>query len=96
MLRRPRKSKKIQSLQESRANLRKLYKAKKKELDQIDDELISNDTDPTVGLHGLDLAGNLALDRRNADRQLDDLHNQIIKIDKQIKRCEGPSCVVSG
>lgn len=89
-------------LQESRknqkANLMKLYNDKKKELDQLDDEIISNNYDNAeVGLAGLDLSGHFAMERRKAQDKLDKIHNQITQLDHQIKRCEqGNSCSIMG
>jgi len=89
-------------LQESRknqkVNLIKLYNDKKKELDQLDDEIISNSYDNAeVGLAGLDLSGHFAMERRKAQDKLDKIHNQITQLDHQIKRCEqGNSCAIMG
>ena len=88
-------------LQESRknqkTNLMKLYNDKK-ELDRLDDEIISNNYDNAeVGLSGLDLSGHFAMDRRKAQDKLDKIHNQITQLDHQIKRCEqGNSCSIMG
>lgn len=89
-------------LQESRknqkANLMKLYNDKKRELDQFDDEIISNNYDNAeVGLAGMDLSGHFAMERRKSQDKLDKIHNQITHLDHQIKRCEqGNSCSIMG